>query len=119
MKEKLLKFSNPRNKNWWLFTGALVIFVLAVVLFTLTEEKDAGSLQEYVKNGSVEYSVADTFLTEDTELALTADAVYSSSYDIYYTLDGSTPDLTSSLYEKPLLLEAGDTVRAVPVKARV
>ena len=49
MKEKLLKFSNPRNKNWWLFTGALVIFVLAVVLFTLTEEKDAGSLQEYVK----------------------------------------------------------------------
>ena len=46
MKEKLLKFSNPRNKNWWLFTGALVIFVLAVVLFTMTEEKDADSLQE-------------------------------------------------------------------------
>ncbi|MBU9727008.1 CotH kinase family protein [Diplocloster modestus] len=119
MKEKLLKFSNPRNKNWWLFTGALVIFVLAVVLFTMTEEKDADSLQEYVKNGSVEFSVSDTFLSEDTELALTADAVYSSSYDIYYTLDGSTPDLESPLYEKPLLLEAGDTVRAVPVKARV
>ena len=76
MKEKLLKFSNPRNKNWWLFTGALVIFVLAVVLFTMTEEKDADSLQEYVKNGSVEFSVSDTFLSEDTELALTADAVY-------------------------------------------
>ena len=53
-------------------------------------------------------SEQEAFYTEDIQVELVFDTAQSGT--IYYTLDGSTPDETSLLYEMPILLEAAEEI---------
>lgn len=53
-------------------------------------------------------SETSAFYTEDIQVTLQFDT--ASSGTIYYTLDGSTPDASSTLYEEPILLTASDDI---------
>ena len=48
----------------------------------------------------------------------TIDAVFSTVDDapVYYTLDGSEPNVSSTLYEKPVQLTQSGTIKAVAIR---
>lgn len=52
------------------------------------------------------------FVTADEEISLTSDA----GTDIYYTLDGSVPSLSSTKYSAPFKLDKDAIIRAIAVK---
>lgn len=52
------------------------------------------------------------FVTADEEILLTSDA----GTDIYYTLDGSVPSLSSTKYSAPFKLDKDAIIRAIAVK---
>ena len=61
----------------------------------------------------VERAATPTF-TEDAE-AHTVQIICSDATSVYYTLDGTIPDLTGTLYETPLSFEQTATIKAIGV----
>jgi hypothetical protein len=61
----------------------------------------------------VERAATPTF-TEDAE-AHTVQIICSDATSVYYTLDGTIPDLTGTLYETPLSFEQTVTIKAIGV----
>jgi predicted small lipoprotein YifL len=77
------------------------------------EEQDISGDRPVIKD-SISLFPQEAFLPEDTEIKIEA----SKTGRIYYTLDGSDPDETQLLYEKPILLQTADTEKVVSVKAK-
>lgn len=84
------------------FLGLAVLISIRIVGYCMPYESQ-----------ELHYSVEDSFSGENITLELSA-FMWS---EIYYTLDGSEPDRDALLYEEPILLEAGETCRATPVRA--
>ena len=84
------------------FLGLAVLISIRIVGYCMPYESQ-----------ELHYSVEDSFSGENITLELSN---FMRS-EIYYTLDGSEPDRDALLYEEPILLEAGETCRATPVRA--
>ena len=84
------------------FLGLAVLISIRIVGYCMPYESQ-----------ELHYSVEDSFSGENITLEL---STFMRS-EIYYTLDGSEPDRDALLYEEPILLEAGETCRATPVRA--
>jgi len=71
---------------------------------------------EYCNGDILQFSIVDSFLTEDSQLELIPNANIQKA-KIYYTLDGSTPNVNSTLYLEPISLACTKAVSCVNVKA--
>ena len=60
------------------------------------------------------FSHTDTFYDKTIEVEITCK---NSSAEIYYSLDGSTPDSSSKKYTGPITVKSGGTVNATTIKA--
>lgn len=87
----------------------VTLFSLALVLVCMVVNQKSEPYTE----AEIAFSVEENFLSESQELTLSAPV----EADIYYTLDGSTPSNGSTRYRSPILLEAGEEVRGIPVRA--
>lgn len=65
-------------------------------------------------DGSLCYSVTDTFIYKDTELHI----LCNKPGKVYYTLDGSDPDKNQLLYQEPIQLVAAEGTKVISVKAK-
>ncbi len=63
---------------------------------------------------SISLSPMEAFLNKETKISIGA----TKPGKIYYTMDGTDPDETQLLYEKPIQLQAGETEKAVCIKAK-
>lgn len=77
---------------------------------------DENQLPEPVSTDSLymTFSHPDTFYDKTIEVEITC---ADGGAEIYYSLDGSTPDKNSKRYTKPITVKAGNTVTATTVKA--
>lgn len=69
-------------------------------------------------DGLFSFSLENGFYQDDIQIELSL-ASYRDKLEIHYTLDGSTPTVSSPLYTSPLLYNAEDTVKNVIIKAIV
>ena len=60
------------------------------------------------------FSHNDTFYSETINVAITCK---DSDAEIYYTLNGATPDSTSAKYTEPIAVKSGNNVSATTIKA--
>lgn len=65
------------------------------------------------------FSLNNGFYQDDIQVELSLSSPHLKRMQIHYTLDGSTPDVSSPLYTAPLTFPSEDTVKAVTVKAIV
>ena len=63
----------------------------------------------------VSFSIDNNFVTETTELVLSAKGAKA----IYYTTDGKIPDETAQVYHSPITIRAGKSVEANGVRVTV
>lgn len=90
----------------------IVTAVLALVLAAAV----AGLLRWVVREPAVRFSEKEAFQEEAFDLVLRCGP---SGGTIHYTLDGSDPTLQSSVYERPIPVEAGLPEKVTVVKAAV
>ncbi len=62
----------------------------------------------------LKFSHKETFYDETIEVEISCK---NEGTEIYYSLDGSTPDRGSKKYTKPIVVKAGNTVNATTIKA--
>ncbi|MCM1054073.1 MAG: CotH kinase family protein [Bacteroides sp.] len=96
---------------------------IGLVLFPQLQEEqqsvlrdDENVLPEAVSSDPLylAFSHTDTFYDETIPVEITCK---DSSAEIYYSLDGSTPDASSKKYTEPIIVKAGNTVSATTIKA--
>lgn len=94
-----------------------------LVLFPQLQEKpqtvlrdDENNLPEPVSDDPLymTFSHADTFYDETIQVEISC---ADSGAEIFYSLDGSTPDSSSKKYSGPITVKAGGTVSATTIKA--
>ncbi len=104
-----------------LFVGAAA--GIGLVMYPQLQEEQQGVLKddenqlpEPVSDDPLllEFSHKETFYDETIEVEISCK---SDGTEIYYSLDGSTPDKGSQKYTKPIVVKAGNTVNATTIKA--
>lgn len=100
---------------------ALVIVITTIANYKIKNEAvtpvnlNAPSNEQNPRDITVLLSHDDYFYTDTIELTLTD----SNAAEIYYTNDGSTPDKTKTLYEKPITLKTSkNDVNSYTIKTR-
>jgi len=93
--------------------------ILVLLSFFLLLFLSRSTLQSADVDSAFSFSPESGFYGEDVLIQLSLTSPRFSQAQIHYTLDGSTPDASSPLYESPLSYPARDTVEAVTVKAVV
>lgn len=88
--------------------ASLFILILAIVFVAM--------LHYTVETPVVSFSEKEAFHEEAFELKLRSGLIGGK---IYYTLDGNDPTLQSEVYDEPIVIAAGEPVKATVVKAAV
>lgn len=81
-----------------------------------SENKEENNKQEEIDNNPLylTFSHQDTFYSEAIQVEITCK---DSEAEIYYTLDGSTPDKTDTKYKGAIPVKSGSEVKATTIKA--
>lgn len=102
-------------------TKRIVFFIvlLCLILYPLSKHRLHSLLFRHDINDSFSFSEENGFYTEDLQISMTLSNPLFSCMNIYYTLDGSTPDSSSTLYTEPLTISSTEDIRSVNVRAVV
>ncbi len=99
----------------------LIIFTLLsfLMFFALFQNASLSILFQSDVDDAFSFSLENGFYEDDIQIELSLSNPYMNRMNIYYTLDGSTPDTSSLLYKEPLLYQASDKVEIVTIRAVV
>ena len=78
------------------------------------KDNEHASGDSIIVEDSISFSIADTYISKETELIIQG----IKPGKIYYTLDGTDPNDEKTLYKKPIKLTAGAGNKAVCIKAK-
>lgn len=98
---------------------AAFLIGLTLVLFGYykRENADFEVMQRYTSGGLLHFSEQEAFHTGPISIEIEKDSAVPYEAAVYYTIDGSTPTLSSTKYHTPIYIEATENIRVVPVKA--
>lgn len=90
-----------------------------LVFFSLTQSPFQTKMRTSNVDSAFSFSLDNGFYENDIQVALSLPESYLKHMQIRYTLDGSTPDAASLLYEAPLAFHTEQTIQAITIKAVV
>ena len=90
-----------------------------LILFSTTQSPFQTKMRTSNVDDAFSFSLDNGFYEHDIQVALSLPESYLKQMQIRYTVDGSTPDATSPLYEEPLSFHAEQTAKAITIKAVV
>lgn len=108
-----------KNINWKAALAAVAVLMVAVIFFaaygSVLKNQEPGAMQQvrplHPKDNRVQLSVPDFNIPEgEYSYYISVELSSRENGTIYYTLDGTTPNENSLIYEKPVALEEGTTV---------
>ncbi|MBO5093586.1 MAG: CotH kinase family protein [Lachnospiraceae bacterium] len=97
----------------------IFIVLIFVLFFPFLREHLRLSLLTSDIDDAFSFSLENGFYEGDISVELSLSSTHLRRMRIYYTLDGSNPDTSSPLYDKPLSFSSEDKIKAVTVKAIV
>ena len=92
---------------------------LCLILYPLSKPRLHSILFQHDIDSNFSFSAENGFYTEDLRVSMTLSSPLLSRMRIYYTLDGSTPDSSSTLYTEPLTFSSTSDIQSVNVRAVV
>lgn len=92
---------------------------LCLILYPLSKFRLHSLLFQHDIDSSFSFSADNGFYTEDLLVSMTLSNPLLSHMRIFYTLDGSTPDSSSTLYTEPLTFSSTSDIQSVNVRAVV
>ncbi len=78
------------------------------------EGRDSGVQEEVIGKNELSFSMKDSFYSGK----IAVEILSSEPCSVYYTLDGTDPDETKTVYKEPVKLSAGKETKAVCIKAK-
>lgn len=96
----------------------LLSFICLFIVFRL-EGSFPTLITSFNMDSAFSFSLENGFYAKDIQVALSLDSPHAEHFQIHYTQDGSLPDLSSPLYEKPLSFKSGKELQAITLKAVV
>lgn len=102
--------------------GKKILFFMALlclILYPLSKHRLHSLLFQHDIDNSFSFSEENGFYTKDLQISMTLSNPLFSRMHIYYTLDGSTPDSSSTLYTQPLTFASAEDIRSVNLRAVV
>lgn len=108
-----------KRKRIYLLIVLLCIMAVTTTVYYLNETKSMDILAAYMTDDWISFSEEDGFYTESIRVKLKLNSAFPFTAKIYYTTDGSEPTEVSSVYKKPIVLEAGEETKIATIRAVV